>query len=492
MFNLKDRVVVVTGSSSGLGRQMAKGFAGQGATLVLLARRKERLEELAKELEAKGTKVLTIQCDVTNTKQVNEAAALAEKIFGKVDVLVNCAGSAKNAGVLNMTDEEWDFTMDVDLKSVFLVTRAFANIMKKHNYGRIINIASMYGLVGNTAMDTVAYHSSKGGVVNFTRAVAAELARPRLFGVMSLNENVAALGQDLIDMEGENAFGIGNDAFGADADRDLLIGEGFAFDFLEHGIAHVNLVVLNLAVEEVDRRGAEEVGDEAVGRFVVNLLREAALLFDPELHDDDFVGNRHRFFLVVGNEDGRDAGRFLNPADFLAGLETESGIEVGERLVEEKDARVLDEGPGNGDTLLLAAGELVGFPPEIFLDLDDLGRFPDEFVDLDLGELPLLDERLAFAVEDRLALGVFDFFLDPEIGEREGDVLVNSHVRIKRIVLENEPDAALFRRKVGNVFVAEPDFARARLAEAGDHVESRRLAAAGRAEKRVKLPVRNR
>lgn len=177
MFNLKDRVVVVTGSSSGLGRQMAKGFAGQGATLVLLARRNERLEELAKELEANGTKVLTIQCDVTNTKQVNEAAALAEKTFGKVDVLVNCAGSAKNAGVLNMTDEEWDFTMDVDLKSVFLVTRAFANIMKKHNYGRIINIASMYGLVGNTAMDTVAYHSSKGGVVNFTRAVAAELAK---------------------------------------------------------------------------------------------------------------------------------------------------------------------------------------------------------------------------------------------------------------------------------------------------------------------------
>ena len=177
MFNLKDRVVVVTGSSSGLGRQMAIGFAGQGANLVLLARRKERLEELAKELEAKGTKVLTIQCDVTNTKQVNDAAELTEKTFGKVDVLVNCAGSAKNAGVLNMTDEEWDFTMDVDLKSVFLVTRAFANIMKKHNYGRIINIASMYGLVGNTAMDTVAYHSSKGGVVNFTRAVAAELAK---------------------------------------------------------------------------------------------------------------------------------------------------------------------------------------------------------------------------------------------------------------------------------------------------------------------------
>lgn len=79
-----------------------------------------------------------------------------------------------------MTDDEWNFTMDVDLTSVFYVTRAFANIMKKNNYGRIINIASMYGLVGNTALDTVAYHSSKGGVVNFTRAVAAELAKYKI------------------------------------------------------------------------------------------------------------------------------------------------------------------------------------------------------------------------------------------------------------------------------------------------------------------------
>lgn len=76
-----------------------------------------------------------------------------------------------------MTDDEWDFTVNTDLTSVFKVTRAFANIMKKNNYGRIINISSMYGLVGNTALDTVAYHASKGGVVNFTRAVAAELAK---------------------------------------------------------------------------------------------------------------------------------------------------------------------------------------------------------------------------------------------------------------------------------------------------------------------------
>ena len=76
-----------------------------------------------------------------------------------------------------MTDEEWQFTMDTDLSSVFYVTRAFGNLMKKKNYGRIINIASMYGMVGNMAMGTIAYHSSKGGVINFTRAASAELAK---------------------------------------------------------------------------------------------------------------------------------------------------------------------------------------------------------------------------------------------------------------------------------------------------------------------------
>lgn len=177
MFDLKGRVVAITGASSGLGAQMARGFAGQGADLVLMARRLERLQALASELEEMGVKCLCIKCDVTNPDDVNSAAKQAEEHFGKVDILVNNAGSAKNNGVLNMTDEEWQFTMDTDLTSVFYVTRAFGNIMKKHNYGRIINIASMYGLVGNTAMDTVAYHSSKGGVVNFTRAVAAELAK---------------------------------------------------------------------------------------------------------------------------------------------------------------------------------------------------------------------------------------------------------------------------------------------------------------------------
>ena len=177
MFNLKGRVAVITGASSGLGRQMSEAFAKQGADLVILARRLERLEELKGKLESFGVKVLPIKCDVTSTEDINNAAVLAEKTFGKVDILINCAGASKDAGVLEMTDEEWAFTIDTDQTSVFKVTRAFGNIMKKNGYGRIINIASMYGLVGNTAMGTVAYHSSKGGVVNFTRAVAAELAK---------------------------------------------------------------------------------------------------------------------------------------------------------------------------------------------------------------------------------------------------------------------------------------------------------------------------
>ena len=177
MFDLSGQVAVVSGASSGLGQQMALAFARQGANLVILARRIERLEEFKPKLEEAGaSKVLAIKCDVTLTEDINNAAEEVEKKFGRVDILLNCAGSSKDKGVLEMTDEEWDFTIATDETSVFKMTRAFANLMKKNKYGRIINIASMYGLVGNTEIHTVAYHASKGAVVNFTRAVAAELA----------------------------------------------------------------------------------------------------------------------------------------------------------------------------------------------------------------------------------------------------------------------------------------------------------------------------
>lgn len=177
MFNLKGRLAVITGASSGLGMQLAYAFAEQGADLVILARRIDKLNELKKVLKKKGVRVTAIKCDVTSVDDIKNAARIVEKIYKRVDILVNCAGSSKDAGVLEMTDEEWDFTIDTDLSSVFKMTREFANIMKKNNYGRIINISSMYGLVGNDTIPTIAYHSSKGGVVNFTRAAASELAK---------------------------------------------------------------------------------------------------------------------------------------------------------------------------------------------------------------------------------------------------------------------------------------------------------------------------
>ncbi len=177
MFDLSGKVAAVSGASSGLGVQMATALARQGADLILMARRMERLEKFAEKLRAEyKVKVLPIKCDVTMTSDINAAAETAEKEFGHVDILLNCAGSSKDKGVIDMSDEEWDFTIATDETSVFKMTRAFAAIMKKNNYGRIINIASMYGLVGNTEIHTVAYHASKGAVVNFTRAVAAELA----------------------------------------------------------------------------------------------------------------------------------------------------------------------------------------------------------------------------------------------------------------------------------------------------------------------------
>lgn len=139
MFQLKGRVVAITWASSGLGKQMAKGFANQGADLVLMARRLERLEELKVELEKLGIRCLPVKCDVTNPMEVKAAAEKAKEVFRKVDVLVNCAGSAKNNGVLNMTDEEWKFTMDTDLNSVFYVTREFANKFIENNLAYDMN-----------------------------------------------------------------------------------------------------------------------------------------------------------------------------------------------------------------------------------------------------------------------------------------------------------------------------------------------------------------
>ncbi|MBQ9021288.1 MAG: SDR family oxidoreductase [Eggerthellaceae bacterium] len=185
MFDFKGKVVAVTGASSGLGKQMAEGYAQQGADLILLARRVERLEESAKEFSEKyGIEVLPCACDVTDDASIDAAIAAADEKFGHIEVLVNSAGGEAGTGtpLVDFTREDWDFTVNLDLTSIFTMCKKVGGYMKanieagKQTYGRIINIASIYGLVGNTAIPTCAYHATKGAVVNFTRAAAAELA----------------------------------------------------------------------------------------------------------------------------------------------------------------------------------------------------------------------------------------------------------------------------------------------------------------------------
>ncbi len=178
MFNFTGQVAVITGASSGLGVQFANALASRGASLALLARRLDKLEAVAKEISEKhGVKVEAIQCDITDTDNVHAAAQRVREAFGQVDILINNAGTGGVMPAIDMTDEEWDRDIQVDLTGTFRVTREFVRGMIEHSsYGRVINIASMYGMVGNMGLPSSAYHAAKGGVVNLTRALAAEWA----------------------------------------------------------------------------------------------------------------------------------------------------------------------------------------------------------------------------------------------------------------------------------------------------------------------------
>lgn len=174
-FDLKGRVAVVTGASTGLGVQMAKAFASQGANLVLLARRMNLLEQNAEEISKEfGVEVLPFACDITDTEKVKAAVAATMEKFGRVDILVNNAGTGAVAPAEEITDEQFKHEMNIDLFGTFICSREYGKEMIKAGFGRIINIASMYGLVGNKIVGSSPYHAAKGGVVNMTRALAAE------------------------------------------------------------------------------------------------------------------------------------------------------------------------------------------------------------------------------------------------------------------------------------------------------------------------------
>ena len=175
-FDLKDQVALVTGASAGLGVQMAKALASHGAKIVALARRKEKVEAVAKSIsEEFGVEAIDLQCDITDTKRVDEVIEDVLSRFGHIDILVNNAGTGAVGNAEDITDQQFENEMNIDLFGTFKMARAVAKkAMIPAQYGRIINIASMYGLVGNKIAGSSPYHAAKGGVVNLTRALAAE------------------------------------------------------------------------------------------------------------------------------------------------------------------------------------------------------------------------------------------------------------------------------------------------------------------------------
>ena len=175
-FDLTGQVAVVTGASTGLGLQMAKAFASQGANLVLLARRQNLLDENKADIEKEyGVKVLAHACDITDPEQVKAAVKATMDAYGRVDILVNNAGTGAVAPAVDITDDQFNNELKIDLFGTFKMAREVARAaMIPAKYGRIINIASMYGLVGNKIAPASPYHAAKGGVVNLTRALACE------------------------------------------------------------------------------------------------------------------------------------------------------------------------------------------------------------------------------------------------------------------------------------------------------------------------------
>ncbi|MCD7823088.1 MAG: SDR family oxidoreductase [Oscillospiraceae bacterium] len=175
-FDLTGNVALVTGCSTGLGVQMAKALANQGCKIVVLARRQNLIDEVAAEITKEyGVETLAVACDITKTEQVQAAVKAAMDKFGRIDILINNAGTGGVAPAEDITDEVLLNEVNIDLVGTFKMAREVAkNAMIPAGYGRIINIASMYGLVGNKIAPASPYHAAKGGVVNLTRALACE------------------------------------------------------------------------------------------------------------------------------------------------------------------------------------------------------------------------------------------------------------------------------------------------------------------------------
>lgn len=172
--DLTDQVAIVTGGARGLGQYVANVLAGAGAKVACVDVNAELLEQTVQGIASAGGTAMALACDVTESSRVGEVVAEVVKTWGRVDILVNNAGITRDNIVVRMTDEQWDSVVSINLRGTFLFTRAVAKPMMKGRRGRIINIASISGLMGNPGQAN--YSASKSGVIGLTRTVAKELA----------------------------------------------------------------------------------------------------------------------------------------------------------------------------------------------------------------------------------------------------------------------------------------------------------------------------
>jgi NAD(P)-dependent dehydrogenase (short-subunit alcohol dehydrogenase family) len=173
--DLSGRTAVVVGGTSGIGHALALGLARGGADVVATSRRKELVEETAAEIEAAGRRTLRIQSDVQDEASLVALLGECVSAFGKVDIVVNCAGRTKRTPTLDVTDEEWNDILETNLTGTLRGCRVFGRHMVERGYGRIINIASLGSFV--SLLEVAAYSASKAAVASLTRSLAIEFAK---------------------------------------------------------------------------------------------------------------------------------------------------------------------------------------------------------------------------------------------------------------------------------------------------------------------------
>ena len=179
LFDLTGKAAIVTGGNGGLGLAMALGLAGAGADIAVAARNDEKIAEALPQIEALGTRAVGITADVTQESDIRTMVAETLDAFGRVDILVNNAGTVVRKDPQDITAEEWDWVMDVNLRGAFLASKEVYPHMKSRGGGKIINIGSMFSLFGGGGSGA-AYSSSKGGIVQLSKSLAVAWAKDNI------------------------------------------------------------------------------------------------------------------------------------------------------------------------------------------------------------------------------------------------------------------------------------------------------------------------